>query len=171
MKALILNSGMGSRMGALAKEHPKCMTNVTETDTILSMQLKLLNRAGVREVVMTTGLFDEILTEYCRSLSLPLNYTFVQNPVYATTNYIYSIFLAREYLQDDIVLMHGDLVFEESVLRDLLASAYSCMAVSSTLPLPEKDFKAVVRGGRIEKVGVGFFEDAVTCLLYTSRCV
>ena len=26
MKALILNSGMGSRMGVLTSEHPKCMT-------------------------------------------------------------------------------------------------------------------------------------------------
>lgn len=162
MKALILNSGMGSRMGALTKEHPKCMTNVTEADTILSMQLKLLSRAGIREVVMTTGLFDGILTKYCESLGLPLQFTFVKNPVYATTNYIYSIFLAREHLKDDILLMHGDLVFEESVLHDLLASDTSCMAVSSTLPLPEKDFKAVVRGGRVEKVGIEFFEDAVT---------
>ena len=36
------------------------------------------------------------------------------------------------------------------------------MAVSSTLPLPQKDFKAVVRKGRIQKVGVEFFDEAVS---------
>ena len=28
MKALILNSGIGKRMGVLTKEHPKCMTEL-----------------------------------------------------------------------------------------------------------------------------------------------
>lgn len=41
MKALILNSGLGHRMGVLTSEHPKCMTEVSATDTILSRQLKL----------------------------------------------------------------------------------------------------------------------------------
>ena len=57
--------------------------------------------------------------------------------------------------------MHGDLVFEESVLRDVLAFDKSCMKVSSTLPLPEKDFKAVIDNGTVKKVGVEFFENAM----------
>ena len=161
MKALILNSGMGSRMGVLTSEHPKCMTEVSASDTILSRQLKQLAAAGITEVVMTTGLFDSVLVNYCESLELPLHYTFVKNPVYRDTNYIYSIYCAREHLDDDIVLMHGDLVFENTVFDAVLASPTSCMTVSSTLPLPEKDFKAVVRGGRVEKVGIEFFTDAM----------
>ena len=35
------------------------------------------------------------------------------------------------------------------------------MAVSTTLPLPEKDFKAVVRDNKVLKVGVEFFDGAV----------
>jgi len=76
------------------------------------------------------------------------------------TNYIYSIYLARAALDDDILLMHGDLVFENEVLDRVLGSDSSCMTVSTTLPLPEKDFKAVIRGGKVMKVGVGFFENA-----------
>ena len=161
MKALILNSGLGHRMGVLTSEHPKCMTEISARETILSRQLKLIAEAGITEVVMTTGYFDEILVNYCRSLQLPLHISFVNNPLYAQTNYIYSIYCAREYLDDDILLMHGDLVFEASVLDDLLACPTSCMKVSSTLPLPEKDFKAVVHDGWVEKVGVEFFTDAM----------
>ena len=40
MKALILNSGVGRRMGVLTSEHPKCMTDISKRDTILSRQLK-----------------------------------------------------------------------------------------------------------------------------------
>ena len=161
MKALILNSGLGHRMGVLTSEHPKCMTQISAGDTILSRQLRLIAAAGITEVVMTTGYFDNVLVDYCESLRLPLHYTFVNNPLYAQTNYIYSIYCAREYLDDDILLMHGDLVFEESVLEDLLTFPSSCMKVSSTMALPEKDFKAVVHGGRVEKVGIEFFTDAM----------
>ena len=162
MKALILNSGLGHRMGVLTSEHPKCMTEVSPTDTILSRQLKLLAENGIEEVVMTTGYFDEVLVNYCKSLCLPLHYTFVKNPIYDKTNYIYSIYCAKEHLMNqDIILLHGDLVFENSVLEDMLAFPKSCMKVSSTISLPEKDFKAVIHNGRVEKVGVEFFSDVM----------
>lgn len=160
MKALILNSGMGSRMGVLTSEHPKCMTEISPRETILSRQLKQIANAGIKEVVMTTGLFDTVLVNYCQSLDLPIHITFINNPVYKDTNYIYSIYCARAELDDDIILMHGDLVFENSVFDAVMASETSCMTVSSTLPLPEKDFKAVIQNGHISKVGVDFFNDA-----------
>ena len=73
MKALILNSGLGHRMGALTSEHPKCMTEISSTETILSRQLNLLCECGITEVVMTTGYFDSVLVNYCHSL-LPFFY-------------------------------------------------------------------------------------------------
>ena len=161
MKALILNSGLGSRMGALTSEHPKCMTEISPDETILLRQLKLLAGAGITDVVITTGYYDDVLIQYCNSLWLPLRYTFVKNPVYDKTNYIYSIYCAREYLDDDLILMHGDLVFEDKVLEKVLACETSCMTVSSTLPLPEKDFKARVAGGKVMAVGVDIFDDAM----------
>ncbi|QUC66663.1 phosphoenolpyruvate mutase [Aristaeella hokkaidonensis] len=161
MKALILNSGLGSRMGALTSEHPKCMTEISSRQTILSRQLTQIADAGITEVVITTGYYDEVLVDYCKSLDLPLNFTYVKNLIYDKTNYIYSIYCAREYLQDDIILMHGDLVFENEVFDKVLASESSCMTVSSTLPLPEKDFKAQIRDGMVMKVGVDIFEDAL----------
>ena len=171
MKALILNSGLGSRMGVVTKEHPKCMTDLNDRETILSRQLQLLCDAGITEVVITTGYYHQTLEDYCNSLGLSLQYTFVLNPIYDKTNYIYSIYCAKEVLRDqDILLLHGDLVFEESVLRDLLAFKDSCMKVSSTVPLPEKDFKAVIHDGRVEKVGVEFFEDAMEAQAMYKLC-
>lgn len=149
-------------MGVLTSEHPKCMTEISAKDTILSRQLKLIAEAGIKEVVMTTGYFDEILVNYCNSLNLPLHYTFVNNPIYDKTNYIYSIYCAREHLRgDDIVMMHGDLVFEGEVFDRVIESPVSCMTVSTTLPLPEKDFKAVIGEGKVKAVGIEFFTDAL----------
>ena len=162
MKAIILNSGLGHRMGVITNTHPKCMTEISSDNTILSRQLKKLVAFGVNHVIMTTGYYNNILEEYCNGLHLPVRFTFVNNPIYDKTNYIYSIYCAREYLKDDdVILMHGDLVFEPLVLEAILDSKVSCMAVSSTLPLPDKDFKAVIKDGRIEKVGIEFFDNAM----------
>lgn len=161
MKALILNSGMGTRMGAYTSEHPKCMTEISSHETILSRQLRQIEDAGIKEVVITTGLFDGELVRYCERLEYSLKFTFVKNPIFKDTNYIYSIYCARDYLaDDDIILMHGDLVFENSVFDEVVNSDKSVMAVSSTQNLPEKDFKAVVQNDHITQIGIEFFNEA-----------
>ncbi len=82
------------------------MTEISHTDTILSRQLKQLVSFGIEEVVMTTGYYDDVLVDYCNVLHLPLKFTFVNNPLYDQTNYIYSIYCAKEHLRnDDIILM------------------------------------------------------------------
>lgn len=162
MKALILNSGMGTRMGVLTSEQPKCMTEISARETLISRQLRLILDAGIKEVVITTGYYDRLLEEYCRSLDYPLHFIFVRNEDYKNTNYIYSIYCARKYLEDsDVLLMHGDMVFEYKVLADMLSFEGSCMKVSSTAPLPDKDFKAVIKDGKIARIGIYFFENAL----------
>ena len=79
MKALILNSGKGTRMGSVTENRPKCMVKISKEDTILSRQLKLLNEAGIKEVIMTTGPFEDELISYCKSLELGQTYTFVNS--------------------------------------------------------------------------------------------
>ncbi len=163
MKALILNSGVGSRMGTMTARQPKCMTNLSACETILSRQLRQIAAAGISEVVVTTGPFEQALISYCEGLSYPLQYTFVHNRDYQDTNYIYSIFLARSHIRnEELLLMHGDLVMEDEVFRQVVESRQSCMAVSSTAPLPEKDFKAVLQKGLIRSVGVEFFDGALS---------
>ncbi len=149
-------------MGVITKEHPKCMTEISYKNTILSRQLNQLVSFGIVDVVITTGYYDQVLIDYCNALHLPLNITFVNNPLYDETNYIYSIYCAKTYLDnDDILLMHGDLAFESLVMETVIECPASCMVVSSTVPLPEKDFKAVIKDSRIEKIGIGFFDNAV----------
>ncbi|MFI3173702.1 MAG: phosphoenolpyruvate mutase [Bacillota bacterium] len=161
MKALILNSGNGTRMGELTSDLPKCLTPLSETETILSHQLQMLSLGGIKEVIITTGKFHEKIVDYCENLSLSLAISYVKNERYDDTNYIYSIYSAREQLAGDILLLHGDLVFEYGVLQKALEHKNSCMIVSSTLPLPEKDFKAIFCEDLICEVTVHTKENAL----------
>ena len=158
MIALLLNSGLGSRMGDETREHPKCMTEIAPGETIISWQVKLLERVGVTEAVVTTGHLSDMLEEYLLSLNSPIRFRFVHNPRYRETNYIYSMYLARELLAGhDVISLHGDLGMHPAVMEKLTASPVSCAAVDSTLPLPEKDFKGRIRDGRLMEVGVNVF--------------
>ena len=167
MKALILAAGLGARMGVLTENLPKCMVKVTGEETIIDRQLRQLSQAGITEIVITTGAHGKILEDHCKSLDMPaLQIRFVENPRFQETNYIYSIYLAREFLSDDILLLHGDLVLEDGIIEDIIKNPESCMAVLRTNGLPDKDFKAVLYSDengqkRISAIGVNFFNDAV----------
>ncbi len=152
---------MGTRMGVLTSEQPKCMTELFSGETILSRQLRMLSDFGIREAVVTVGYLGDVLKRYAESLDINIKLTFVENPKFASTNYIYSIYLAEKELRgEDIVLIHGDMVFENSVLEAVLDSERSVMCVSSAQPLPEKDFKAVLfDDGRIANVGVKMLDE------------
>lgn len=165
MKALLLNSGIGSRMGELTKNAPKCMCPIGEGYTIIRWQLELLWKAGIRDVVITTGPFAEMLESYVRECQPEMRFTFVPNPIYDKTNYIWSMRLAEDALRgEDVLLLHGDLVLEPGVIEDLIAAENNVIACDATLPLPEKDFKAKITDGRVRAVGIHYFgEDCEAC--------
>ncbi len=165
MIALLLNSGRGTRMGDETKTHPKCMTQLDEGDTIISHQVRLLAKCGVTEAVVTTGPFAELLQEHLESLHSGIRFTYISNPRYEETNYIYSMYVARDALKgQDVISLHGDLVMTEHVMKSLAASPVSTVVTDSTLPLPEKDFKARITGGRVKAIGIDQFgEDCVAC--------
>jgi len=155
MRAVILNSGSGRRLGELTAHMPKCLLPLAAEETILSRQLRQLTAEGVTEFVMTTGPFALTIRQYVNRLFPGLRVTYVHNPRYRTTNYIYSLFLARNACRTEGLLLHGDMVFAPPVLRKLLASpSADAVLVKSAKRLPAKDFKGRLRRGKITEISV-----------------
>ncbi|HKL80817.1 MAG TPA: sugar phosphate nucleotidyltransferase [Mobilitalea sp.] len=156
MKAVILNSGIGSRLGEYTKNKPKCMVKIQNDITILQYQLRLLEEIGVNEVIITTGYQVEVLSEYADSVAGEIIITYVHNSDYLTTNYIKSMDLIED-TTDDILLMHGDLVFEVEVLKQIAGYHKSCIVIDRGMELPEKDFKAKMDDDKVMAVGIHYF--------------
>ena len=119
MKALIFNSGIGKRMGDFTKTHHKCMAKLLNGETILERQLRILRENGIKEVVITTGPFKEQIESVCKKFP-DMTIKLVNNDLFTQTNYIYSMYLAGQYFDDDFLLMHGDLVFDTNLVKEML---------------------------------------------------
>ncbi len=118
MQAIILAAGMGKRLGTLTKDNTKCMVRVNGT-ALIDRLLTQLSSLSLNRVVIVTGYKGEELRQFIGSRyedSFPVEY--VDNPVYAHTNNIYSLYLARQKMaEDDTLLIESDLIFEEGILQ------------------------------------------------------
>ncbi|MBO6286664.1 MAG: NTP transferase domain-containing protein, partial [Bacilli bacterium] len=110
---MIFNSGIGKRMGELTAHCPKSMVHLYNDETIFERQIRLLQEAGITEVVITTGPYPEMLKAVCsKSCYRNIHFEFPHNEIYDSSNYIYSMYKAKEFLDDDVLMVHGDLVFD-----------------------------------------------------------
>ena len=163
MKAIILNSGMGTRLEELTENNPKSLVKLSENETIFSRAINILSKFNIDEFIITTGYLSEVLIQYCEKHFPDVNFRFVHNPVYGQTNYIKSLDLVDK-LDDEIILLHGDLVFSEKTAEKVINSTESCVVIDTTLAIPKDDFKAKVEDNQIRYIGVDYFEkDAVAC--------
>ena len=161
MKALIYNSGLGKRMGELTKDKPKSMVELKNGETIFHRQLRLLRECGIKDVVVTTGPFKEKIESVTKAQEFSdMNFTLVENEIYDKTNYIYSMYKASKYLDDDFILLHGDLVFNKGLLLKVLKSKENdLITINRKKELPEKDFKGRIIDGKLEEVSINIFDD------------
>ena len=151
-------------MGELTESNPKCLVKIFDNTTILSKQIEDLLSYGIDNIVITTGYLDYTLKDYVKNTFPEVNLTFIHNEVYDKTNYIYSLYKTIDYTKDDIILMHGDLCFEREILRDLIGSRESYVVIDTTIPLPEKDFKARIENELITEISVKISgEDCYPC--------
>ncbi|PVX23825.1 MAG: hypothetical protein CW716_11230 [Candidatus Bathyarchaeum sp.] len=154
---MILNSGLGTRLYPMTKSKPKALLEIGDK-TLLGHQLDSLTDCGINNIIMTTGPFEEKIKHYLKTAYPDVNVTYVKNPQYLTTNYIYSMWLTKNLITDNIILFHGDLFFDKLLLKRLVDSKdVNCVLVNRKIEPPEKDFKAVIENSHVTKIGVGFF--------------
>ena len=67
---------------------------------------------------------------------------------------------AYEYLDDDVLLLHGDLVFNKSLVIKLLENKNKSVCLyNEEKALPEKDFKGRFKNNKLLEVSVNIFDD------------
>ena len=153
MKAIIPAAGFGTRMRPLTDSTPKALLEVAGQRLIERIVRSLLDR-GISEVCVVTGHGRDQLESFLLSAFPEASFTFVFNDAYARTNNIYSMHLAFEVfpLDDDILLIESDLVFENAVLDRILTDRRPNVALVDRFQLGMDGTVVTIENGLITNI-------------------
>ena len=113
MKAIIIGAGMGSRLGSLTNNLPKCMLEFNGR-ALLEHQIFALKNAGIERIAMIKGYKKEMI-----------NYpdlTYYANDDYRNNNTLHSLFYADKEMNDEFIASYSDILYDENVVKRLLDS-------------------------------------------------
>lgn len=120
MKAVILAAGVGSRLGS---PYPKSLSTLPSGERILGRQIRILRELGIAEIHVVVGFKKTLVMEEFPQV------LYCYNPVFYLCNTAKSLLAALRHADDDVLWANGDVVFDPEVVRLLLQSGGSAVAV------------------------------------------
>ena len=146
MKYIFMVAGKGSRLQPLTLKHPKSMFKLDKNTTLIKRMVNLIRKFDTEaDIVVVTGHMHKSIEEELNGV------TFVYNPFYEVTNSIASLWFAKDHLnEDNIVLIDGDIVMSENLMRDIV-----CQPVDKPTVLLDSsiktdgDYNVEVSGNRV----------------------
>jgi len=129
MKAIILAAGASKRLLPATENTPKCLLDING-GTLLDHQLGILNSLNINEIILVVGFKQSAIKSVIQERWSSLKITYIDNPDFSVTNTIYSLWLAREFLEDEFLYFNADVLCHRDVVKRLIDSEYeTCMAV------------------------------------------
>jgi choline kinase len=160
MKAVILAAGQGTRIRSVHGEHPKCLIEVDNT-TILDHQLEALSMAGINDVAIVVGYEKEQIVNHVmgRKLGPIQRIHFIENPAFAITNNIYSLWLALDWLRgDSFIALNADVIFNPEIL-DVAVRPHAPISMIVDPVWRDETMKVVILDDHVIRMSKGISRD------------
>lgn len=123
-RAIIMAAGVGKRMEPVTLETPKPLVRVRGVRMIDTV-IRGLHNNGIREIHVVVGHLKEQfrgLTEEYPGLDL------IENPFYDSCNNIGSLYAARDYIEESIILDGDQIIYNDEILApEFERSGYNCV--------------------------------------------
>ena len=159
MKALILAAGVSRRLYPQTYNTPKCLLEVGGKP-IINYQLEALSELGINDITMIVGYHREMLVESVEKNFPEVNFKFIVNHHYFETNTAYSVYVGKEALSDQHLLMNADVVYPKELLSKLYHSSFENVLAVDIKSCGREEVK-VIDGGqnKISAIGKDLIED------------
>jgi 2-aminoethylphosphonate-pyruvate transaminase len=119
LQAVILAAGKGTRLKAKTDTLPKAMIEI-EGKPLLEYSLDALIENGLTDVILVVGFRHESITRRFGTRYRGLKIRYVLNDNYAGSGSMYSLALVKDIIEDEILLMESDLLYESRAISLLL---------------------------------------------------
>ena len=149
MKALLLAAGKGTRISRYLGGNPKCTVNIGD-EILIRYTVSLLKKKGINDIGIVLGYQDDTIKKV---LSDEKTIKFFYNPFYEITNSLASAWFARDFIDDDMLIMNADVFLEEALLDDILSCKISPVLFSDETRKEEADFKLFYKDGLLIDYG------------------
>ena len=144
--AVILAAGMGTRMGI---DKPKCMIKINGV-TIIERQLTILNNLGINNITVVTGYKREIIENLVKN---KYGVKCIYNEDYEKYNNWKSLLIGIKNVNDNTIIIDGDLVFNKRILESLLkCNDESCMVIDSNKIYSDESMRVSVENAYINSI-------------------
>lgn len=112
-RAIIMAAGIGKRMNPITLQTPKPLVKVNGIRMIDTV-IQALHANDIREIYIVVGYLKEqfkvLIQEY-------EGITLIENPYYDTCNNISSLYVARDYICDSIILDGDQMIYNKDILK------------------------------------------------------
>ena len=120
MKAIILAAGIGRRLSPITDTTPKCLIKVGGK-TIIERYFENFERLGIKEAVVVVGHLKEKIMAAVGNEYHGVKVTYLNNERFEEGN-IFTVHLASQAFDDDIVMMDADVIFHPGLLERQIKS-------------------------------------------------
>lgn len=117
MKAIILAAGQGTRLRPLTNDKPKCMVEY-QGKPIIDSILDVMKMCNIKDISIVNGYMGNVLEDYLKEENL----TFYTNKNFDKTNMVSTLFCAKYFMNDDLIVSYADIVYDKKVLDKLVDS-------------------------------------------------
>lgn len=148
MKVLLMAAGKGTRISRYIEGKPKCTIDIGDIQ-LIEYTIQELLKYPVDELGMVLGYHGEEIKKVLDKYNIKYYY----NYFYDVTNSIASAWFAKEFINDDIILMNADVYLEEDLIRKVFEEKKSPVLFSDSSRKEEADYKFYYEDGQLIKYG------------------
>ena len=147
MKAIIMAAGVGKRLQALNINKPKCLITVG-SETLIRRSVNLLINKGISDITVIVGFMAHLIRN-----ELSNDVAYFENPDFHSTNSIKSLWYARDLLEDNVLLLNGDLYYEHSILDYAINQTNAVVMLADSTRINNADYRFGFIGDQINRFG------------------